>query len=122
MTRVDHGLVPGDTRPSPAVTPDAVGAAPAGVRGGMANLTERELTAAIVSLLNGLASMPDELGAALGSGTGLEEEEEEATCVQSLLGMEAADFREDGTMSSNEGLTVRLPDGSRFQLTVVRSR
>ncbi len=84
------------------------------------NLTEREFTATLVSILNGISGMDtEELGSVLAADMDLEEE---AACAQSLTGMEASDFREEGVMSSNEGLTVRLPNGRRFQLTVVRSR
>jgi hypothetical protein len=31
-------------------------------------------------------------------------------------------FAEGGVLTMNEGLTVRLADGSEFQLTIVRSR
>ncbi len=85
----------------------------------MANQTEQEFTATVVSLLNGLAHMPDELGAVLGAEMDLEEE---AACAESLRGMEAASFKAEGIVSSNEGLTVRLPNGRSFQVTVVRSR
>jgi hypothetical protein len=85
------------------------------------NTTEREFTATLVSVLNGVSSMPREdlcdLADIALDGT------------DSLLGMEASSFREEGVMSSNEGvmssnegLTVRLPNGRRFQITVVRSR
>lgn len=31
-------------------------------------------------------------------------------------------FEEAGVLTMNKGLVVRLPDGSEFQLTIVRSR
>lgn len=34
----------------------------------------------------------------------------------------AGTFEEDGLLTSNTGLVVRMEDGSEFQLTVVRSR
>lgn len=117
MTVVDYALVRsilGEARRPAPVAP-----APPGVPVGMANTTEREFTQTVISLLNGLAHMPDELGAVLGAEMDLEEE---AECAESLLGMEAVSFQEEGVMSSNEGLTVRLPNGRSFQLTVVRSR
>ncbi len=78
------------------------------------NLTEREFTATLISLLNGVSGMPREDLCDV-ADVGLDE-------TDSILGMEATDFRDEGVMSSNEGLTVRLPNGRRFQLTVVRSR
>jgi hypothetical protein len=80
----------------------------------MANLTEREFTATIISILNGVSGMPRE---DLCDIADMEPDD-----TESLLGMEANDFRDEGVMSSNEGLTVRLPNGRSFQLTVVRSR
>jgi hypothetical protein len=78
------------------------------------NLTEREFTKTLISLLNGVSGMPREDLCDV-ADVDLDE-------TDSILGMEAADFRDEGVMSSNEGLTVRLPNGRRFQLTVVRSR
>lgn len=85
----------------------------------MANLTEREFTRTLIAAMNGIGSLGDE---EVGDLLDLTEGEEEAATVQSLRGMEAASFRQEGVMSSNEGLTVRLPSGRTFQLTVVRSR
>ena len=41
---------------------------------------------------------------------------------QDLLDCQTADFEADMVLSSNAGLTLRLKDGSEFQITVVRSR
>ncbi len=80
----------------------------------MANTTEREFTATIISLLNGASGFSSEDLSDL-LDCGLDD-------TDSLRGMEAASFEDEGVMSSNEGLTVRLPNGRSFQLTVVRSR
>lgn len=33
-----------------------------------------------------------------------------------------ATFKEDGVMTYNKGLVLRLPDGTEYQLTIVQSR
>ena len=35
---------------------------------------------------------------------------------------DALSFSEDGVLTSNEGLVLRMRDGSEFQLTIVKSR
>lgn len=35
---------------------------------------------------------------------------------------EVRTFADDGVLTNNKGLTVRLADGSAFQLTIVKSR
>jgi hypothetical protein len=80
----------------------------------MANQTEREFTATLISILN-----YDHAREELASMLDVEDDDES---IASIQGMEAASFKDEGVMSSNEGLTVRLPNGRAFQLTVVRSR
>jgi hypothetical protein len=79
----------------------------------MANTTEREFTATIVSLLNGAGALTGEELCDLA--------DVQLDGTDSLRGMEAVNFRDEGMMTSNAGLTVRLPNGRSYQLTVVRS-
>ena len=41
---------------------------------------------------------------------------------EELLNCRTADFEDEMVLSANAGLTLRLKDGSRFQITVVRSK
>lgn len=39
-----------------------------------------------------------------------------------LEGARVRTFEQDGILTYNKGLVIRLPDGSEYQLTIVRSR
>lgn len=39
-----------------------------------------------------------------------------------MPGLQTSTFRDSGVLTTNDGLVVRLADGSEYQLTVVRSR
>lgn len=39
-----------------------------------------------------------------------------------IVGADVRTFEDAGILTNNKGLVVRLPDGSEFQLTIVRSR
>lgn len=47
----------------------------------------------------------------------------QALCLDDVLEVEdATTFENAGVMTSNKGVVVTLPDGSQFQVTVVKSR
>ena len=74
----------------------------------MAIETEREMSDALQVLLDGVSE-------GLLDDAGVEEIEELSRC-------EVRDFVRDGMLTSNQGFTIKMADGSEFQVTVVRSR
>ena len=41
---------------------------------------------------------------------------------EEFLNCQTRSYQEDGVLTDNDGLVLRLEDGSEFQITVVRSR
>lgn len=82
-------------------------------------LSERDLQTVLLAVLMGEAD-PTE---ALPTATITADEDDAEPDGESEVWIDsAATFADEGVMTLNKGLVVRLSDGSEFQLSIVRSR
>lgn len=82
-------------------------------------LSERDLQAVLLAVLMGEANPTEALPT---DTTTYEKDDAEADGESEVWIDSAATFADDGVMTLNKGLVVRLSDGSEFQLSIVRSR
>jgi hypothetical protein len=83
-------------------------------------LGEQDLQTVLVAVLMGET---DPTEALLSTDTAADENDAEADDGESEVWIDsAATFADDGVLTLNKGLVVRLSDGSEFQLSIVRSR
>lgn len=82
-------------------------------------LSERDLQAVLLAVLMGEADPTEALPT---DTTTYEKDDAEADGESEVWIDSAATFADDGVMTLNKGLVVRLSDGSEFQLSIVRSR
>lgn len=85
-------------------------------------MNEQVLEAALAALLRGeVEDLTEGLTESLaGLAQNDEDEDEDGDSEVAFEG--CSTFAEDGVMSMNRGLVLRLSDGSEFQVTLVRSR
>jgi hypothetical protein len=79
--------------------------------------SEQDMQTVLLAVLMGEADPTEELPIGAASDTDEVDDGELEVWIDS-----AATFADDGVMTLNKGLVVRLSDGTQFQLTIVRSR
>lgn len=85
-------------------------------------LSEQDLQSALLAVLMGKADPTEALPTDATTTTGDDDGADEADGESEVWIDSAATFADDGVMTLNKGLVVRLSDGSEFQLSIVRSR
>lgn len=82
-------------------------------------MSDQDLQNTLVAILVGETD-PTE---ALPAGTGPDDEPDEDAADESEVWVDSvSSFADDGVLSYNKGVVVRLSDGAEFQLSIVRSR
>ena len=82
-------------------------------------LSERDLQAVLLAVLMGEADPTEALPT---DTTTADKDDAEADGESEVWIDSAATFADEGVMTLNKGLVVRLSDGSEFQLSIVCSR